>query len=94
VRAAVNWSWRNHQKVLESGEPEPEIHPLEAQAMEEYLAWRDELRTLQDVANGLHQPDGYRQGDGGDDNDNEDVGDVQDDDDEDDAVEDCYDAVP
>jgi hypothetical protein len=71
VRAAVNWSWRNHQKVLESGEPEPGIHPLEAQAMEEYLAWRDEQqqmvrpRTLQDVANGLHQPDGYRQGDEG-----------------------------
>jgi hypothetical protein len=101
VRAAVNWSWRNHQKVLESGEPERPIHPLEAQAMEEFLAWRDEQQqvrpqSLQDVANGLHQPDGYRQGDeGDDDNDNEDVGDVQDDDDDDDdAVEDCYDAVP
>jgi hypothetical protein len=92
VRAAVNWSWRNHQKVLESGEPEPPIHPLEAQAIEEFLAWQDQQKrpqTLEEVAAGLQQPDGY-QGDDDDEGGEEEVGDDAHVDD----VEACYDAVP
>ena len=94
VRAAINWSWRNHQKVLDSGEPEPPVHPLEAQAMEEYLAWRDEQQqvrphTVQDVAVGLHQPDGYQ---GGGDGDGDNEAGADDDDEADDH--DLYEAVP
>jgi hypothetical protein len=94
VRAAINWSWRNHQKVLESGEPEPPIHPLEAQAIEEFLAWQDHQQrphTLQDVAAGLQQPDGY-QGDDDDEHDNEGGEEGVGDDGVD--VEAWYDAVP
>ena len=63
VRAAVNWSWRNNQKLLASGEPEEEDE-LDVLALEEFLEWqREELRpkTWEDLARGLHQLHGYQE---------------------------------
>jgi hypothetical protein len=62
VRAAINWSWRHHQKLLASGEPEEEEDELDVLAMEQFLEMRQaQLRpkTLEDLARGLGQPNGY-----------------------------------
>jgi hypothetical protein len=63
IRAAVNWSWRNNQKLLSSGEPEKEEDELDVLALEEFWQ-REELRpkTREDLARGLHQVHGYREG--------------------------------
>ena len=68
--------------------------------MEDFLAWRDEQQqarphTHEDVAVGLHQPDGYQGGDDSEEDGEEDVGDNNGDDDvQVDDVEAYYDAVP
>ena len=64
VKAAVNWSWRNSQKLLASADPEVEEDELDILAMEQYLDWRESRlrpRTWEDLSRGLHQPNGYQE---------------------------------
>jgi hypothetical protein len=61
VKAAVVWSTRHKQQLLAGEEVEDDTDSLSLQAMEEYLAWSDQLhrpKSQKDVAAGLGQADG------------------------------------
>ena len=63
VKAAVNWSARHDFPLLAAGGDQDDVDSLDQQAEEEFLEYRKELRrpkTLEDLARGLHQPNGYQ----------------------------------
>jgi hypothetical protein len=63
IKAAINWSWRNNQKMMMEGKPEePEVDELDILAEERYLEFHQEsCRTysLEELAARLHQPNGW-----------------------------------
>jgi hypothetical protein len=64
VKAAINWSWRHGQKLLEGGELfDEEPSELSVLAEEQYLEWQQERlrpQNRQDLAQGLGQPNKYQ----------------------------------
>jgi hypothetical protein len=65
IKAAINWSWRHHQKLLPAGElsDDDEASERSVLAEEQYLEWQQELlrpKNRQDLAQGLGQPNGYQ----------------------------------
>jgi hypothetical protein len=54
IKAAINWSWRNNQKMMEGKPEEVEEDDLESLEEEEYLEF-----PLEELAAGLHQTGGW-----------------------------------
>jgi hypothetical protein len=63
VKSAINWSWRNQQKLLAVGEPPEEEDEMAVLALElhhEYIQSLSHVKSTSDLAHGLHQPHGYQ----------------------------------
>jgi hypothetical protein len=62
IKAAINWSWRNNQKMMAEGEPEEAEDELDILEEERYLAFHQDScrpQSSEKLAAGLHQPNGW-----------------------------------